>query len=322
MFRYYLFILLSCFSLYGSEYSIVFVHVGSKAPSYAFDSITQARLFNPQARIIFLSSTSALEEMLPLLQEKNIELCSYDDLPLTQAHQFYNDHYLVNSGFWRYTSERFLYLWDLISTYKLESVFHLENDNMLYEDLETLLGDFKRLYPGIAATFDNDARCIPGLVWIANPTAMESLAQYFSKKAPEGLNDMQVIGKYRLEAPHNQVGSLPIIMPEYCTMHPLESPSHHTTTRPSSYFENAQTFHAIFDAAAIGQFLGGIDPIHANNAPGFINESCLFNPSLLEYEWIPDDKNRRVPYAVFQGQYYKIINLHIHSKRLYEFKSF
>ncbi len=59
-------------------------------------------------------------------------------------------------GFWRYTSERFLYLNDFINQFQLNNVFHLEYDNMLYVDLEELLPIFENKYSGIGATFDND----------------------------------------------------------------------------------------------------------------------------------------------------------------------
>ena len=236
-------------------------------------------------------------------------------------HQEYEKRCVETSVFWRYTSERFLYLWDLMEAYSLENVFHLENDNMLYADLEPLLPQFQKHYPGIGAKFDNEERCIPGFLWVANCNAMKPLAKYFVKKAPERLSDMVVMAQYRKEQSVQSIDALPIIMPSYLSKYSLESPHHHKTDRPQTYSNHSEIFNAIFDAAAIGQFLGGIDPIHPNHEPGFINESCLFNPSFLEYQWIVDKQGRSVPCALFQGQSYKIINLHIHSKRLHDFKS-
>jgi len=316
-----LIIFLTHLSTIFADYSIVFVHIGNEVPPYADVAISQACRFNPHAKIILLSSESGLQRFRSWEAQGTLQLCSYDNLPKTPIHQEYQDRCAETSPFWRYTSERFLYLWDLMNAYCLENVFHLENDNMLYADLEPLLSHFQKQYPGIGATFDNDERCIPGFVWIANCHAMEDLAAYFAKKAPQRLSDMQVIGYYRNERSTSAIDALPIIMPEYISVYPLKSPHNHFTNRPFSYSNQSETFHAIFDAAAIGQFLGGIDPIHANNEPGFINESCLFNPSLLEYKWALDEQGRSVPYAIFQGDSYKIINLHIHSKRLQEFRS-
>ncbi len=81
-------------------------------------------------------------------------------------------------------------------------------------------------------------------------------------------------------------------------------------------------FNSIFDGAAIGQYLGGINPaVHSNARPGFINETCIFNPSRIVIEWRRDEKNRNVPFAVFDGAAYRINNLHIHSKKLHDFRS-
>ena len=84
---------------------------------------------------------------------------------------------------------------------------------------------------------------------------------------------------------------------------------------------NFSSFLSIFDGAAIGQFLGGIDPKNGVSKPGFINESCLFNPSLIKFTWEVDDCDRRVPYASYGNSISRINNLHIHSKNLQKFTS-
>lgn len=319
--RYLLIALLIQLSIFCAEYSIVFVHIGNAVPTHADVAIAQARLFNKKARIILISSQEGLQRFHTAKDQIHLELIPYDTLPKTPIHQEYHNRCTETSDFWRYTSERFLYLWDLMQAYSLENVFHLENDTMLYADLEILLPHFHTYYPGIGATFDNEDRCIPGFVWIANRQAMELLAAHFAEQAITGLNDMQVIGNYRKKYLIQRIDTLPIIMPEYAAVYPLESPHRHITSQPRSYYNHFEAFHAIFDAAAIGQYLGGIDPMHAHNQPGFINESCLFNPSLLKYQWKLDEQERWVPYAIFRNHSYPIINLHIHSKRLHAFKS-
>ncbi len=321
----YMYAVFLCLVYVGSlcaNYSIVFIHIGDEVPSYTDVAIQQARLFNPKAHIILLASDQGLNRFACMQQEQNIELCSYDRLPKTVLHQQYQERCVERSAFWRFTSERFLYLWDLMAHQNLEAVFHLENDNMLYVDLDRLLPLFRTYYPKIGATFDNEERCIPGFVWIADGEAMEGLAKYFVQHAQERLSDMSVIGKYRQEYVGLKIDGLPIVMPEYSTIHTLRSPMHHTTRRPHVYSQHCEVFGGIFDAAAIGQFLGGIDPIHGNSQPGFINESCLFNPAWLRYQWEIDGQGRKVLYAKSVGLGYPVFNLHVHSKKLSQFKSF
>ena len=316
-----LFLSLFFFLKLFSDYSIIFVHVGDQIPEYTKTAIIQSRLFNPNARIILLGNKTGLSHLGPFENELKIELFNYEQIEKTDHHKSYQHLCRQKSKFWRYTSERFLYLDDLIDELSLENVFHLENDNMLYANLESLLPIFQKNYPGIGATFDNDDRCIAGFMWIKDKYAMSDLSKYFSKFANRRLNDMQIIGKYKNKFPIEKIDNLPIIMKEYVDDQPMISPHKHSTRRPKSYCKNSETFESIFDAAAIGQFLGGIDPIHKNNDPGFINESCLFNPSILSFSWEKDEEGRLIPYASYSSKKYRIINLHIHCKRLYQFKS-
>ena len=77
--------------------------------------------------------------------------------------------------------------------------------------------------------------------------------------------------------------------------------------------KNFYKYNAIFDGAAIGQYLGGIDPRNTSskNTVGFINETCIIDYSKYKFEWC---KNK--PYIIIKDIKYEIINLHIHSKNL------
>lgn len=306
--------------LYGT-YSIVYVHIGEKIPSYAFTALSQARLFNPEAQIFLVAKSTALLSYEENLKAEDVQTYQYDQHKLSQEHIDYQKYCKTNPGFWRYTSERFLYLWDLINNLDLENVFHLENDNMLYVNLNQMLSLFQENYPGIGVTIDNDDRCIPGFVWISNKSSMKKLADYFLLHASTGLNDMQVLGKYKKYECCLNVDSLPIIMEEYKHYYALKTPSGLKTKKTAAYYNNINMFNGIFDAAAIGQYLGGIDPIHKNSAPGFLNESCIFRCDRLKFIWEKDQQNRKIPFAVFLDKKYPIFNLHIHSKRLKDFRS-
>ena len=53
------------------------------------------------------------------------------------------------------------------------------------------------------------------------------------------------------------------------------------------YNENFQEFNSIFDAAAIGQYLGGVDPRNSpGDTRGFVNETCVVNYDKYEFTWI------------------------------------
>jgi len=316
-------LLFSQILLGNTDYSIVFIHIGSQIPGYADTALSQAREFNPECPIILLANKEAIQEFASKSQSRNITYVAVESLSQTKDHKRFIKRSTLDKGFregfWTYTSERFLYLNDYMNQNKSKNVFHMEYDNMLYADLNALLPIFTGNYKGIAATFDNDQRCIPGFIYFRDRNSMSDLARYFADHVHLGYNDMEMIAHYKVEKGSDYVEHLPIIMTEYATTNALVSPMGHTGKNPLKYCLHYSLFQSIFDAAAIGQFLGGIDPRNGPSVPGFINESCIFNPSALIYVWEEDANGRRVPYALYGQSKCRINNLHIHSKKLNQF---
>ena len=110
-------------------------------------------------------------------------------------------------------------------------------------------------------------------------------------------------------------------MDSYRAKYPLINTLGKTTTQPETYSNNIDAFNSVFDGLALGQYLGGLDPIHKECAPGFIDQYCLFNSKNLNFTWLTDERGRKVPYMVFGDEMYRINNLHIHCKNLKLFLS-
>jgi hypothetical protein len=69
----------------------------------------------------------------------------------------------------------------------------------------------------------------------------------------------------------------------------------------------------VFDAAAMGQYLGGIDPWHiSGDTTGFVNETCLVKYNQYQFYWDHGKPFLRISPTLTVP----IFNLHIHSKRL------
>ena len=113
----------------------------------------------------------------------------------------------------------------------------------------------------------------------------------------------------------SSIDNLPIVPDTYTQHHPLVASMGYRSQYPQRYYHHFDEFQSVFDAATIGQYLSS-DP-----AKRFVNESCLFNPSFFEYEWIADAQGRKVPFLTFAGKKYRINNLHIHCKQLHKFAS-
>lgn len=306
----------------SSNYSIVFIHIGEKLPPHLETAVCQARLFNKECSIILIANQKALTDLSPQLQQQDLLIVSCESLPQTPEHIKYRKNTVREKGLWRYSSERFLYLHDLAVKYQLSNIFHLENDNMLYVNLQELLPIFQTQYQGIGATFDSDERCIAGFIYLPNPDSTKRLAAYFAKQAKYGDFDMFVLAHYKDSTAPSVIDHLPIIPDLYSTLYPLKSLSGLTVKNPALFSNHIDLFQSIFDAAAIGQYLGGGDIFYfPSTKPGFINECCIFNPSYFTYQWIEDTEGRRVPYAFLNDKSYRINNLHVHSKELFKFSS-
>jgi hypothetical protein len=177
---------------------------------------------------------------------------------------------------------------------------------------------FRKQPAGMLAPFDNDERCVPSFIYFRNETASGRLCAFLAEVSTrKGVNDMEALARYRSIGPESEIASLPIVPAGYqCSW---TTPSGKKTANPGIYTHLAGDFGSIFDAAAIGQFVGGVelDP----NLRGFVNESCVFDPSTLAIEWHKDSFGRHVPYVRWNDQLIRINNLHIHSKQLHRFVS-
>lgn len=317
------------FDTFIDEPCIAFVHIGTEIPAYLYHAIKQARYFNHTCAIYLLANESALEKApRDLLTHMSVTKVPLESLKKTEEHiDFLNTANLDRrslEGFWFFTSERFLYLHDFAQQHGIKDIIHLENDVMLYVDAHEIFEKLRSVCGQIGVVLDNDRRCIPGFVYLSGAEATKKIARCFAKHAREKKVDMEVMAllfhEYK-NSPELVVGNLPIIMPSYIQQFELKSDVGHKTDKPERYCNAIDQFKAIFDAAAIGQYLGGISPRNGIAVPGFINESCLFNVSRLSFEWRFDRFGRRIPYALFNGEAYRIFNLHIHSKLLEQFLS-
>lgn len=301
---------------------LVFVHLGPTLPTYIEDALWQACLFNSPNDVYVIANTQALTHANNLAHYAHI--IPAETLKQSSRHILFTKNSTLekrfHDPFWLYASERFLYLDDFMQQYDIADLFHIENDNMLYVDLKEILPIFHQHYKEIAAVFDNDERCIPGFFYVAHKEAMANLAAFFATWAFVGAHDMEILTFYKKQNP-TLIYALPIIPSSYSKTYPLVSTIGITTNNPSIYSQHSEQFMSIFDAAAIGQYLGGTDPRNGKTGAGFINESCLFNPSRCIYEFRTDASGRSVPHMVFQEHAYRINNLHVHSKNLTPFLS-
>jgi len=290
---------------------IVFIHIGDAPPDYIGTAIQQARKWNPMSPIVFISSSFPEEEYA---DEERILLST---LPVSTNHAKFLENTRLSvdwrGGFWRVTTERLFVLEDWMRYKGITECVHLENDIMLYTDLSELVPIFRKTSAGLSTTFQgqgvklNQIRMCFSILYCCSIGALSNFVASLVLNN-RGIDEMQLSGPYWQDTP------------EECSVLPTAPVGTLLVSETfRSWYENPE-FSCIFDAAAHGQFIGGIDPIHGDTTVGFVNRDTDFRSDQFLYGWSVDSFQRRYPILMDKvGNLWPIANLHIHCKRLEEF---
>jgi hypothetical protein len=243
--------------------------------------ITEKRFFENIDKNLNITLIDAVEYNSEYLQKFNNNL---------QLDRIYRD------GFWHNCSMRFVYIYEYMKTNNITDIIHIENDVMIYDNLDNMKDKFKK--DKLYLSFDNFYRVIPGIMYINNHTNLKKILDNYSMNK----NDMENLGKY-FNSP--LVEPFPIIY-----------------INEENYFnKNFNIFNSIFDGAAIGQYIGGID---LRNCPddtiGIVSKDCIVKYNNYKFYW-KKTNNLWNPYLEINNNFIKINNLHIHSKFLEKFLS-
>ena len=286
---------------------IIFVCIGN-FQEYILDNIKNLKLFKnddivvitePQFFHYFRDDTIVL-----------VDCYTLEDFGFNQNSRL-DKHF--RNGFWHLCSLRFFYLYSYIATNHLTNCIHLENDVMTYINFDNFKKSFDTFNDDkLYVTYDratNNSRVIPGIVYIPNASALKPVIENYNVY----LDDM-----------HNIRG-------EPLPLFPI------IDENINQLNINYLRFKSIFDAAGIGQYLGGIDKRnqeHPNDdSRGFVNETCDIKYNHYQFFWIcknvvdicppatsPDATNYLyIPHILVNDDLIQINNLHIHSKNLYRF---
>lgn len=315
--------------------SIVYVHIGENLPDYIYDSVYQTMLINYDSKVYIIVEDKLISNFRKQISEFNLNNyfktkynfeISVEFVPLsiltidekyTNAMSSVPDSTKIfRDGFWISTTSRFYYIESFMKLFKVDNLFHIENDVLMYENLNSIKDNLSgtEIYM-VQDNFDNPPRVIPSILYIPNHQKMCKLTNWITEtlveNIPKGvlLNDMELLGRYPDKL------SLP--------------------------YDFKSTENLIFDGACIGQYLGGIDPknikdgnlvenIIDNPSKGFINETSNFKPNSTEFfRKQVKLQHIKIPVELFYGQQQtnnlvnlkQIANLHIHSKQLYQYSS-
>jgi len=260
--------------------------------TYLLDNIKQLLLFN--YNIIVITE----KKFFPKLNEyPQITKIDSESLSIT-----YDKKTKLNStyrnGFWVHCSNRLFLIYEYMKNNNITDCIHLENDVLLYTDLSTFFKNDNNMY----ITMDEKNRCIPGIMYIPNYTFLDKLLNNYNYST----NDMKNLATFY----HNNRN--------ICKTFPIININSKYNSK-TIYNENFTQFNSVFDAAAMGQYVGGVDPRNkSGDTTGFINETCVVKYNNYQFKWIKKD-NSFYPHILIDDQTIPIMNLHIHSKRVKDF---
>lgn len=303
--------------------NLVLCHVGDTFPEYIYQCIHQALLWNEKDVAVYvLTNESFIQRMHAELDALDVdaakvtvvpvEVLPQEDIRAFETSTKWSDSSKQFRGaFWLYTSSRFAYIYSFMKHFRVDNVFHIENDVMLYTDLNAVVKRLREagMADKICVPQDAPQRAICSMVYIPDTSAARDYLDHCTAAnaaAAQPLNDMTLMGLYRNK--------------------------HALPDSPDSPL--AKTL-GIFDACAFGQYLGGVDPRNIpghdprafdNPTVGFVNETAVFKANTVEYVHVKGaNKAQKLLKLGVKHKHsdepYELNALHIHSKQLQMFSS-
>lgn len=310
----------------------IIVHGGNTFTPYISDCIEQFFIFNKNSILYFIVDNSF--EEVNILKEKfqNLKIVQKNSLKKSFEHKFYlfanrSAHNNWRGGFWRYVVERFFLIQEFMQKTGEKNLLHFEYDNLIYADINTYeqsfisISDFKK----ILLPADGDKRCIAGIMFIPNAESLANFCKFYNMHCTIHVkNDMFAFSDFIDKKPEF-CATLPVVPQSYVAnktkLVSQKGIEHKKIARLANSFEKLNT---IFDAAAFGQFVGGIDQRNLNGSnedtTGFINPDAAYNIQDFQIEWKVTDGLRK-PLIIYKNESYPLFNLHIHSKKLHLYRS-
>ncbi len=292
--------------------NVVYAFIGP-LPNYAIDTVYQLRLFY-DGPVYFIVSDLESPYCSTLREQYNVEIVPYESvkdndfisLTILRRYRFcIVDTLKGREKLFIYSFERFFILKNLMRQRNIQNVLFLELDNLIYDNPEKWFSSFSE--KDMAFMFDNINRYSSGISFIKTYEVLNlfyKVCENYILNSSDFLNEMSALAIFR-----NEYTDYVQILP---THWPLEN-------NPKDTYHNYDKYNnTIFDSAAIGIYLGGMDPHHTNGVIkyGLHWGGTLIDYTTYKYEWKLDEKNRKIPYIWNGEKWLRINNLHVHSKYL------
>jgi len=282
---------------------------GPNLPPHLDFCIRQYQLLNDNP-VYFLTDVQNFPHLAQYKRVIPVAISEYTSDKIARFNALY-DYEARN--FWTVTATRLFYIENFMRAHDLHHVYHFENDVLIYFDIKKYDLLFQRLYKSIAITPAGPDKYATGFMYVADADALKRATDFF-------VNALELSGieglkrKYSLGMIHE--------MPLLWLCGNLTSHIELLPILPFGEFSrHHEDFRAIFDPASWGQFVGGTRTEGPGAKPEdhYIGQLLRSNPQ-YGVKWRTED-GLKMPYFVYDNNWVKINNLHIHSKNLKEFMS-
>lgn len=275
---------------------LIYVWLGKSIPSWTYKSLLFTTKNNKNRDFIVLVDDPQNVKELKTFKIKNLKAYLING---NKDYEILSSKNLINQDFWISCSLRFEVIKEFINKKNITKFFHAELDNLLF-NFNLLEISLDKLGNGIFAPRDSIDRAIASFIYCNDKTSLDEIVHIYTDKNIGIENDMYALGYYARYS--NKFFSLPtesfkvnskkwdVLSPDICG--------------------------GIFDAAAIGQYFLGIDPIISRYKPTrnlFVNENSKIDFKDLYIEIF--NKNIFLKLDKNKGKY-KLFNIHVHAKRI------
>jgi hypothetical protein len=312
--------------------TVLLTHLGDSTPYYIKDCIHQLRLVHARADLRIVICCNAIHRGTAFWSALDAELIFVEDLEPTEHHFMFKRKQATSAnfrdGFWSHVRERFFYMEECMRALRLESVFAMEYDVLVYRNLRTLLPAMKTYANGrLAYVMDTFFRGHPGFMFLPSADAVAQFNSFMIDILYDPLcilkssdiTDMELLYQYRQFYP-NHVCTLPLLPASLQISNDTEyTRGSRNRTHFTPITDGAAELGVLFDSAVIGQGVGGIDPRNTGGqkiAP-YKNESAFYSILECAFSWKKGADGLWRPYIHDMP----LVTIHMHSKALFCFLS-
>lgn len=286
--------------------NIILIHIGNILPNYFYSCINQIRkYYNDNIYVIF--NNNLKDENINKYNLIHIPLEDFINIPRLQEFEFFS--FIKDYGeFWNFAFKRLFILEEVIKQYNLSNILHMENDILIYHNPSEI--KFNIIYKDkIAVNLIGEKYATYAYCFIPHYDSLYQVNNENIKILKEGKGIL--LNRYKEGMVNEMLILHELFQKEIVDILPM--------LPEGISSKNLEYFNLLFDGASFGQYIGGTH--NCDNIGFFTSQHYageLFKNKKYNIIWNTNLKGFKEPYLIRiqDNKYFKLANLHIHSKKL------